>query len=116
MDANLDRILRSAIAEKRLVTFVMDGCRRIGEPHDYGVKNGVRRLFFYQTAGKSRSKSSTGWRWAILSNISQLEILDERFTGPRPAPSGRHIHWDILIATVAPRSVLQAGHAEPNWR
>jgi hypothetical protein len=107
MDANVDRLLRSAIAEKRLVTFVMEEYRRIGEPHDYGINKGLRRLFFYQTGGKSRSKTNTGWRWATLSKISQPEILDDRFTGPRPAPSGRHIQWDVLIATVSPRLVLQ---------
>ena len=32
-----DQLLRSAIAGKRLVAFVLGGCRRIAEPHDYGV-------------------------------------------------------------------------------
>ena len=107
VDAGLDQLIRFAIAEKRLVTFMLDGYRKIGEPHDYGINKGVRRLFFYQTGGESRSKSSTGWRWATLSKISQLEILDDRFAGPRPAPSGQHIQWDVLMATVSPRPVLQ---------
>ncbi len=107
VDAGLDQLLRFAIAEKRLVVFMLEGYRKIGEPHDYGINKGVIRLFFYQTGGESRSQSSTGWRWATLSKISQLEILNDRFAGPRPAPSGQHIQWDVLMATVSPRPVLQ---------
>ena len=100
----MDELLRKAIAEKRLVSFVLDGYPRIGEPHDYGIINSIPKLFFYQTGGRSRSKPPVGWRWAALSKISGLRILDERFAGPRPAPSGRHIRWDKLIATVSPRA------------
>jgi hypothetical protein len=106
--AGADRLLRSAIAERRLVTFVLDGCRRIAEPHDYGVMNGELRLFFYQTGGESRSGRPFGWRWATLAKISGLQALDERFAGPRETPSGRHIQWDTLLATVSPRSVSES--------
>jgi hypothetical protein len=106
--AGADRLLRSAIAERRLVAFVLDGCRRIAEPHDYGVMNGELRLFFYQTGGESRSGRPFGWRWAILSKISGLQVLDERFAGAREAPSGRHVQWDTLLATVSPRSVSES--------
>jgi len=98
-----DELLRSAIAQKRLVEFVLDGCRRLAEPHDYGVIGGVPRLFFYQVGGESRSGNPAGWRWALLPKISELEILERRFAGPRPAPTGRHVHWDELFATVSPR-------------
>jgi hypothetical protein len=100
-----DALLRSAIAEKCIVSFLLDGFRRIGEPHDYGVIDGVPRLFFYQTGGESRSGKPIGWRWALLPKISELEVLDRRFAGPRPAPSGRHVRWDELYATVSPRPV-----------
>jgi len=103
--AGADQLLRTAIAERRLVTFVLDGFRRIAEPHDYGVIDGVARLFFYQIGGASRSGRPIGWRWALLPRISELKILPDGFPGPRPAPSGRHVHWDVLIATVSPRPV-----------
>jgi hypothetical protein len=101
--ASADRLLRIAIAERRLVTFTLDGFPRIAEPHDYGIKDGEARLFFYQRGGASRSGRPVGWRWGALPKISDLQILDETFPGPRPVPSGRHIHWDTLIATVSPR-------------
>jgi hypothetical protein len=96
-----DQLLRTAIAGKRLVAFVLDGCRRIAEPHDYGVYKGERRLFFYQVGGESRSRPATGWRWAVMSKVSDLEVLDGTFTGPRPGATGRHVEWDALIASVS---------------
>jgi hypothetical protein len=96
-----DRLLKRAIADRRLVTFTFHGCKRIGEPHDYGIKGGVARLFFYQTGGQSRSGRARGWRWAELGGVSDLVVLDETFEGPRDAPSGRHIEWDSLIASVS---------------
>jgi hypothetical protein len=113
VNASLDRLLRAAINGRRLVTFMLDEHRRIAEPHDYGVYKGLPRLFFYQTGGESRSEPRTGWRWAELSKISQFEIRDDRFAGPRPAPSGRHIQWDVLLATVSPRPVLQTPPGSP---
>jgi hypothetical protein len=100
---NLDQLLRTAIHAKRLVTFALDGTRRVGEPHDYGIINGVPKLFFWQTGGESRSGRPVGWRWAVLAKMSQLQILDKKFAGPRPAPSGKHVQWDTLFATVSPR-------------
>ena len=93
--------MRQAIGERRLVGFVLDGCRRIGEPHDYGVIHGEPKLFFYQTGGESRSGRPVGWRWAVLSKMSALELLSERFPGPRAAPSERHVKWDVLFASVS---------------
>jgi tryptophanyl-tRNA synthetase len=105
--AGADQRLREAIATKRLVSFRLEGRRRIAEPHDLGIINGVARLFFYQLGGESRSGRPLGWRWGDLSKISEVQLLDERFSGPRPAPSGRHAHWDVLMATVSPRPVSQ---------
>jgi len=101
--ARADQLLRDAIGTRRLVSFTLHGRRRIGEPHDYGIIDGVRRLFFYQVGGESRSGRPYGWRWGDVSNISDLKILGERFSGPRPARSGRHVRWDVLVATVSPR-------------
>ena len=76
----LDDLLRKAIAEKRLVSLTLHGRPRIGEPHDYGVADGVPTLF-----------------------LSDLRLLEKRFAGARPAPSGRHKKWDVLYASVFTR-------------
>ena len=102
MDAiTLDRLLRQAIAERRLVSFTLTGRHRIAEPHDYGIHKGRPRLFFYQISGESRSNMPLGWRWADLDKVSHLELLDRTFAGPRAAPSGQHVVWDQLYASVS---------------
>jgi hypothetical protein len=99
--------LCEAIAGRRLVSFTLRGHHRIAEPHDYGIINGIGRLFFYQVGGQSRSRPPIGWRRGSLEEISDVRILDKRFGGPRPTVSGRHIQWDVLIATVSPRPVFE---------
>ena len=106
--ARIDRQLRTAIAQKRLVTFSLKGLTRRAEPHDYGIIHGTPRLFFYQVGGQSRSGRPVGWRWADVSEISDLEVLDVTFSGTRPAATGRHIHWDHLIASVSVRPAVRA--------
>ena len=100
---NIDRLLRTAITERRLIAFVLDERPRLAEPHDYGLIDGEPRLFFYQIGGESHSGRPLGWRWAALAKIVQPHILDDRFAGTRVVPSGRHIRWDTLFATVSPR-------------
>jgi hypothetical protein len=99
----VDQTLREAIASRRLIAFSLDGCERIAEPHDFGLIDGELKLFFYQVGGASRSGRPLGWRWALLSKISQLRLLDDQFAGSRPAPSGRHQRWDQLFASVSRR-------------
>jgi hypothetical protein len=100
---SVDSLLRTAIADRRLVSFTLHGRPRVGEPHDYGISKGVATLFFYQTGGQSNSGKPAGWRRAVIGEISRLRLLDQRFAGPRPTSSGRHIQWDELFATVYPR-------------
>jgi hypothetical protein len=101
-------MLRTAIHERRIVTFTLHGLPRRAEPHDYGVINGVVKLFFYQVGGRSRSGRPVGWRWAVRSEIEQLAIEDETFSGTRPTRSGHHVHWDELFASVSDRADLSA--------
>jgi hypothetical protein len=100
---SVDSLLRAAIADKRLISFTLDGRPRVGEPHDYGVIKGVRTLFFFQTGGESNSAPPRGWRRAVIDKVSQVRVLDEQFVGARPSHSGRHTQWDELFATVSPR-------------
>jgi hypothetical protein len=104
LQTTTDQLLRTAIADRRLIAFTLDGCKRIAEPHDYGVMNGSTRLFFYQVGGESRSGKPIGWRWAELPKIEAPRLLDDRFPGARPAPSGKHIRWDRLYASVSRRA------------
>ena len=104
---DVDLLLRSAIAQKRLITFSLKGLTRRAEPHDYGIIHGTTRLFFYQVGGQSRSGRPVGWRWAEVSEITNLQVLDQTFAGTRPAISGRHVDWDVLMASVSSRPPSQ---------
>jgi hypothetical protein len=99
----LDKLLRTAIADKRLISFTLHRRPRVGEPHDYGIIKGIATLFFYQTGGESNSGEPFGWRRAAIGEISGLRVLNEQFAAPRPTRSGRHMQWDQLFATVYPR-------------
>jgi hypothetical protein len=97
----IERLLAEAIAARRTVSFELDGCARLGEPHDLGIIHAQRRLFFYQLGGASRSGRPLGWRWASLEKLSRLKLREETFSGERPAPSGRHHEWETLVASVS---------------
>lgn len=98
---HLEATLCRAIDQRRLVSFTLHGYARRAEPHDLGVVNGVTKLFFYQVGGGSQSARPFGWRWAVLSEIRDLRVLEERFAGARDAGSQRRVRWDRLIASVS---------------
>ena len=85
---DVDRLLRFAIEERRIVSFTLHGFHRRAEPHDYGIVDGMRKLFFYQVGGRSRSGRPVGWRWAKLDDIEHFAVLEDTFAGSRQTPSG----------------------------
>jgi hypothetical protein len=100
-EPKIDKLLRTAIAQKRLIEFVYKDRLRIVEPHDYGVHNGRVKLFGYQVGGQS-SEPFPNWRWTLVNSISNLKLLDRTFPGGRPTPSGRHHQWDQIFIRVEP--------------
>jgi hypothetical protein len=97
-----DSIIRSAIEQRRLIELMYKGKRRILEPHDYGIKAGVVKLFGYQVAGSS-SSPLPNWRWFDVEGISDARLLDTTFPGGRPIASGKHHKWDVLFLRVKSR-------------
>lgn len=97
---DISAALSRAISERRLVTFTLHGLARRAEPHDLGIVKGVAKLFFYQVGGASRSGPPAGWRWAIVDEIEDLHLLEERFSGARES-GARHVEWDRLLASVS---------------
>jgi hypothetical protein len=95
-----DALIRLAITQKRLIRFSLHGYARIAEPHDYGIRNGVPQLLVYQVAGESKSGKLPNWRWVILSEASEFQLLDQTFPGGRPTPSGKHSPWEHLFLRV----------------
>jgi hypothetical protein len=95
----IDREIRLAIRERRLVELVYGGRRRIVEPHDYGVRHGVTKLLVYQVRGESGGPVP-GWRELDVPKISGFTVLDETFPGSRGAAHDDHKRWDRVFARV----------------
>lgn len=100
-DPNIDQLLRTAIAGKRLIRLRYLDRERIVEPHDYGEHNGALKLLTYQVGGTSNGPLPN-WRWMDVERISDAQLLDQTFPGGRPTPSGKHHKWDKLFIRVSP--------------
>jgi hypothetical protein len=97
--SSLDRDIRFAIANKRLVELFYETKRRVAEPHDYGIQKGAVKLLVYQVGGESSSRIP-GWKHLDLAKIERLVVLDETFPGSRGAAHRYHKSWDVLFARV----------------
>ena len=100
-EPNVNPLIWAAIEQKRLLRFRYKNRERIVEPHDYGIHNGLIKLFGYQVGGSS-SQKLPNWRWAEQGLISNIELLDRTFPGGRPTKSGKHHKWDKLFIRVKP--------------
>ena len=100
-ETSIHQQVRSAIKTKRLIEFTYQELRRVAEPHDYGMLNGVEQLLVYQVAGQSRSMKLPDWRLIRVTEFKQLRILDKPFPGGRSVPSGKHKKWDQLFIRVS---------------
>jgi hypothetical protein len=97
---DVDELLRAAIEQKRLVSFVYKDSPRVIEPHDYGIQNGSVKVLGYQVGGSS-SGPLPNWRWFEVNLISDIRLLTDHFAGGRPG-SGKHHQWSHLFRRVAP--------------
>ncbi|MBI4696528.1 MAG: hypothetical protein HY749_21170 [Gammaproteobacteria bacterium] len=92
--------INAAIAAKKVLSFSYRGLPRIVEPHAYGIHDGIAQILGYQIRGRSSTGAVPDWRRFQLRDIQSLQTLDEGFPGRRSSPSGKHSHWDRLIAVV----------------
>ena len=98
---NINPLIWTAIEQRRLLRFRYKERERIVEPHDYGIHNGLVKLFAYQVAGSS-SQKLPNWRWAEQDLISDIQLLDQKFPGGRPSKTDKHHKWDKLFIRVKP--------------
>lgn len=94
-----DEITR-AIENLYIIEFTYSGFKRVCEPHVLGRANRQKQLLCYQTSGGSKRGGIPQWRRFDLMGIQDLKVMDEKFSGPRPIPSGAHSIWDSVILTV----------------
>jgi hypothetical protein len=95
----LDRDLRFAIANKRLLQLTYSGVSRTVEPHDYGRDKSVERLLAYQLDASGETKKP-GWRLFDVAKIERCAVLDQTFAGSRGTAHRNHKSWDELYARV----------------
>lgn len=97
----MNDIIQTAISERKIVEFDYHGHHRIAEPHIYGILDGEHDILVFQIAGSSSSGGLPQWRRMHLNEISNLEMTDQRFPGPKPNPSGKHSSFDTILAVVS---------------
>lgn len=79
------KAITAALRKRQLLAFVYDGQPRAVEPHIYGRSGtGRRALSAYQVAGGSASGEPVGWKLFHVSDMLQVTLLPQRFSGPRP--------------------------------
>ena len=77
--------IKSAIQNKQLLGFVYDGYSRVVEPHTYGTDTkGHSAMRAFQVTSGSESGEYVGWKMFHTSQMRQVLVLSERFSGPRP--------------------------------
>ena len=81
-------VLCSAIKSRRVIEFYYQGGFRTAEPFCLGVtmagEADNESFLCYQVGGYSEFGSPVGWKLYRASEISDLEITKERFSGDRP--------------------------------
>jgi hypothetical protein len=96
---SLEMLLHDAIDRRNLVSFLYEGHARIVEPHVLGTKNGRLQILAWQVGGRSSSGNLPNWRRFFVHELSELEILNETFSGARPSWGPRSA-FDRQIAVV----------------
>ena len=91
-------IIRTAIAERRVIEFSYKGHIRIAEPHIYGIKNDKRQLLVYQIGGGTSSGGIPDWRRVELNDISGLKVTTEKFVPRKEVQPGDKEGWDSIIS------------------
>jgi predicted DNA-binding transcriptional regulator YafY len=81
--------LCNAIQSRNLVQFYYSGDEapgpRLVEPHMVAYNSGGHlALSAWFLGGASESREGQGWREYLLSEIANLNVLPQQFSGPRP--------------------------------
>ena len=96
---SIEMLLHDAIDKHRVIRFVYNRHIRIAEPHVLGLKNGRLQILTWQTSGQSSRGHIPDWRRFFVNELSQVEMTNETFAGPR-LTWGRHSAFDRQIAVV----------------
>ncbi len=77
----LDKLIRQALAERRLLKFKYHGYPRVVEPHALGhVTEGRLAMLGWQVSGGSRSEPPPGWRTFVVAEIRSPGLLRKNYS------------------------------------
>lgn len=77
-------MLEKALLTQRRLKIVYHGEERTIEPHAIGISTkGNPCVRVYQVIGGAVFGEKTGWKMMLLSDIEEIEMLDEYFDNPR---------------------------------
>jgi len=106
----------SAIKSRRVIEFYYQGGFRTAEPFCLGVvmpgEADNESLLCYQVGGHSEYGNPVGWKLFRASEISDLEITGERFSGNRPGYDPDNLEMTTVYCCVSLGTGADGG-AEP---
>jgi len=74
-----------AIRTRSVLRFVYDGYERLVEPHLYAINTANHEaVSAWLVSGWSKSEPEAGWRTYLVREMADVQVLAERFAGPRP--------------------------------
>jgi hypothetical protein len=89
--------ISKAIADRRQLSFLYKGAKRVVEPHTYGQQaNGIDALSAWQLSGGS----GTGFRMYLIQDMSALIALEAVFAAPRPEYRRTDRRFALIYAEV----------------
>ena len=98
---SLDRLLRFAIENRRLIELGYHNSVRVAEPHDYGIYKDTERLLVFQLRDSvHHSPQAVGWRLFNTSEIQECFVLEKGFSGSRGRLHQSHLVWDTVFLRV----------------
>jgi len=81
----MNKKICNAIHNKKIISFVYDGGKRIVEPFCHGISSaGNEVLRGFQVGGYSKTGNPIGWKLFKVSDMSGILITQNVFTGNRP--------------------------------
>lgn len=102
----MNEIICAAIRARRLLMFGYRDAVRVVEPHLYGVNTaGHEALSAWLRPGMSRADPGGGWRMFLVGELRDVQMLDERFDGPRAGynPDDPHLPTVYCRVDAGPR-------------
>jgi hypothetical protein len=108
--------LRGAIKARRVIKFYYHGGCRTVEPFALGITMrgdaDNESLICYQTGGHSDLNKTEGWRLYRASEMEDITVMKEEFTGARPGYDPDNIDMVEIFACVQPEKKAPVGVKE----